>query len=108
MIPKRVQIALAALVVTGGPIAAKAHVPSKCGQLYIKAGKESARMTRKGKQVSDLSLDGLDVVEHARRRRVIDEYLKLADQVAQLLGGQTAFFDALIKAINCTAGPQGR
>lgn len=82
---------------------AMAHVPAKCGQLYIDAGKESDLVTRKGKQVSDLSMDGLDVVTRAPRRRVVDEYLRLADQVAQLLGGQTALFEALTKAIECTA-----
>ena len=83
---------------------ATAHVPSKCGQLFIDAGKESAWLTRKGKAVSDLSMNGLDVVRRASRQRVVDEYLRLADQVAQLLGGQKAFFEALTKAINCTAG----
>ena len=49
-------------------------------------------------------MDALDMVRHARRARLQDEYLKLAEQVAQLLGGQAAFFEAMTKAINCTAG----
>ena len=81
-----------------------AHVPSKCADLYILAGKETAWVTRKGKAVSDLSLDGLDVVRRASRARVVDEYLKLADQLGQLLGGQKAMFKALTKAIQCTTG----
>lgn len=82
---------------------AMAHVPQKCGHLYVDAEKETAWVTRKSKAVSDLSMDGLDVVNRARRQRVVDEYLRLADQVAQLLGGQKAMFEKLTKAIECTA-----
>ena len=84
---------------------ASPNVRPDCGPLYTKAGAESARVTRKGKQVADLSMDGLDVVRHASRQRLADEYMRLADQVAQLLGGQAALFEALTKAIECTHAP---
>ena len=92
------------LVAMLGTNLAAAHVPHKCRQLYLDAGKESAWVTRKGKQVSDLSMDGLGVLVRASRGRLVDQYMNLADQVAQLLGGQTALFEALAKAIQCTDG----
>ena len=45
-------------------------------------------------------MDGLDVVPRTRRSRVVDESTRLAEQIAQLLGGQKALFEALTKAIN--------
>ena len=78
---------------------ALAHIPADCVPLFHTAGKETERLVRKGQEVSNVAYDELD------RRRAghssAHAYERLADLLAQLLGGQTAQFDAMTKAIQC-------
>ena len=96
---------VAALVLAAALAAtsAEAHAPRQCIPAYQKAGKANALVVSKGAQVQETSLDGLDASRSAGLRRMIREYHVLADQVGQLLGAQTAFFEAMTVALECTA-----
>ena len=76
---------------------ASAHVPEVCKPLFLEAGKATEGVVRKGNEANEVAMDGLD-----RGRRVdIDDYLTLADHLAQLLGWQIDMFIKLTEAITC-------
>ena len=87
-------IILATTLYVGSP--AEAHVPPKCGHLFIEAGKETEAFVRMGNRVKAVVFEGLD-----RRRFNFDDYEELADIVSQLLGAATVQLEAIAKAIQC-------
>ena len=81
----------------GGMYGRLAHVPEQCVPLFHDTASLVDSVVRKGQEANATALAGLTMQGDAE----IENYWKLADQLAQLLGWQRDMFLKLTEAIKC-------
>ena len=76
---------------------ASAHVPDECRPLFEDAARVTDGVVRKGNEANDVVMNALDNY----RSIGVEDYMTLADRLAQLLGWQGDMFIKLTEAIEC-------
>ena len=76
---------------------ASAHIPDECRPLFEAAARATDGVVRKGNEANDVVMNALDNY----RSIGVEDYMTLADRLAQLLGWQGDMFIKLTEAIEC-------
>ena len=79
--------------------AASAHVPTKCGAMFLLAGQATDRVVKAGNAASIVADEGLSRAVHL----TADDYVNLVAAYSTLIAAQTSMFTTLQTALECVA-----